>query len=57
MTLSIGTRFVQHVLTSAEAQLLGPSLADPQRKSISFNIDKNRISGVADPANSLPICY
>lgn len=42
-------------LSEQEQALLGPELVDPKRKNISFNIDKNRINGVADPANETAV--
>lgn len=39
----------------AEQALLGPELVDPKRKNISFNIDKNRLNGVASPANEAAV--
>ena len=38
-------------LTEAEAALLGPELVDPKRKNISFNVEKDQLRGVVDPAN------
>ena len=38
-------------LSEQEQALLTPELVDPKRKNISFNVDRDRINGVADPAN------
>lgn len=42
-------------LSEQEQALLGPELVDPKRKNISFNIDKNRLNGVASPANEAAV--
>lgn len=38
-------------LTTEEQTLIKPELVDPKRKNISFNINKNQLNGVAEPAN------
>lgn len=38
-------------LTETEAALLGPELVDPKRKNISYNVEKDQLRGVVDPAN------
>ncbi len=42
-------------LSEQEQALLGPELVGPKRKNISFNIDRDRINGVADPTNEAAV--
>lgn len=42
-------------LTPKEQALIKPELVDPKRKNISFNINKNHLNGVADPANEASV--